>query len=1164
MSSTYTVSPKSLHDLGDHPRGRMLEPHLVGAQNNYNQNRPITPVDSNLLSAYSSQVRSSTTSPDANSCTPAESVSYQPSDYSSEFAGDPFFGANFNDVETGTPAFLDELSLNIDYQGLSVARESPAEGNVTRNLGYPISPRKSPSTHTTSSLREDTQAPPKSQVVVATQSLTKSPGLSINPVDSGQSSPQLTPDTNGSGWSRSSTDSPAPVPAAMADQSPRVTVSIYGRDGERPVQGAERHLPSTAESPKTVRGPHSLADDLATELAHGTSSGAPGDAQGFSDPDWTTGPRGLAPGDRPPDDVTSPNQQAARREIDEKNQEIFNWVSRSNDPNGDRNDLPPSDSAALCSESSSTPYANEDNIPEREIPLGDATENRHQPGQSYYRTDGPGGPITEIDFAIMRQLRTWEDAPAIHGIQTDRRQPESSQAAIQRFMQQHYDTASIVSRTATWGTRRRSLPSVMDEQGVLSGNFLKKLTISGNSRRPSIRERAEKLIRLPSIANSRKRKGSSASDLPPEDLQTEEGRRESRDSLASPSRTTSWGRGGNRKPTPSLGNALAEMAKGAAAVGTTHARTSSISATPVTSPKSPFGSFSGTLKVPPVKNTIRRSRSKTELPSKGNAEGLTHPNLVGMLKKQGGPPVALLAKSRPAVDDDEDEDEDDDILDDADVKPDAGRLEDITPDAEGFKQHILRLNPRLASIDGHVNPNNYLVERIVYQQLLRYKHLCTAKIKHLGQVNQRRCPSGAMCIASGGSAIPLDNRGDARGVDPLSARPDSSDGDTSPLDGGISPESFPQGIPMPPTTTLPAEFECQLCFCNKKFHKPSDWTKHVHEDVQPFTCTWDRCKEPKMFKRKADWVRHENEGHRHLEWWTCDVEDCRHTCYRRDNFLQHLVREHKFAEPKIKTKAAIKKAGGGDRTWQRVEQCHVETDRKPQDEPCRFCGKTFPTWKKLTVHLAKHMEHISLPVLKLVAAKELEADTVISPVQDPPPRAFGPPPVPVIKQEPPRFTSPGSTHSSSNASPIAYHDEAPFGYTNMPRAPLQAPYYAPQAQRFAEVPSRHGNGLMMPQVTTGMDPQPHYQHMPVTTGPYGQPVGSYMNLPNQGNFHTQGLEPFPAFDSLGIQDPSGAMAYEGFGDSSLLQQPMERYSNPGSVSPYTHSPHQGHSGYYNQ
>ncbi len=1184
MSSTYTVSPKSLHDLREHPPGRGREPpHLADARNNHSQNHPITPVDSNLLSPYSSQFQSNTTSPDANSYTPAESTStigsiYQPSDFSSEF-DDPFFGANFNDIETGTPAFLDDLALNIDIPQQSVSSPPLAQNNVGEPRVYPISPIKSPATYATTPFDENISPCTNTQAAVVSQSPSSPPRPSVHSIDSGESSPQLTPDTNGGGWSRSSTDSVAPAIPAMACQSPRVTVSVYGRDGERPVQGVGRQLPTTAESPKTVRGTHSFAGDLAGEPAFGVSTNVSKDAPDL----WASGPaasrRGLAPEDRPSVEGPSPNEQAARQQIEEKNKEIFNWVYKSNSSDNDTDNLPPSGNANIYYNPDSAAYSN-DKVPEDGIPSGNTTENRHLPEQAYYRTDGPGGPITEIDFKIMRELRIWGDAPALHAIQTDQSQPETSQAAISRFMRQ-CDNASIVSRAATWGTRRRSLPSVMDEEGVLSGNIFKKLTISGHSghsRRPSL---LSLLGRKPSLSGQRKRKGSNANDLPPEGLSDEGNRRESKDSLAPPSRTSSWGlSGGNKRPTPSLNTALVGMATGAASIGAGHARTTSFSATPITSPKSPFSSFASALSVPPVKNHLRRPRSKTELPKPSNTEGLSHPNLVGMLKKQGGPPVAQLAKSQPAADPDDDDDEDDENLDDADVKPDMGKFEDITPTIEGFKQHVLRLNRGLESVDGQPNSNGYLVDRIAYQMVCRYKQLCTAKVKHLGLVNQRKCPSGAMCIASGGSAMPLDSRGDTRGVDPLSARPDSSDGDTTALDGGITAESFPMGIPMPPAMSLPAEFECQLCFTNKRFNKPSDWTKHVHEDVQPFTCTWDRCKESKMFKRKADWVRHENEGHRHLEWWTCNVEDCRHTCYRRDNFLQHLVREHKFTEPKIKTKAAIKKAGGGDQTWQKVEQCHVETDRKPQDEPCRFCGKNFPTWKKLTVHLAKHMEHISLPVLRMVAAKDLDVDTVISPVQEPPPRNFGPPqpppppPVPVIKQETPSFTGPIGPHSSSHASPLDYHDQATTfgssggGYHNLPpqaQPPLQPSYYSQPTQPFAAEMSPHtGTGLMLPQVTTGMNPQPQYQHIPVTTGPYCPPaVGTYMNLPTQGNFPAQGLEPFPAFDSLGIHDQSG-LAYDNFADSSMQQQqPVEQYNNHGSVSPYRHSPHQGHGGFYN-
>jgi hypothetical protein len=65
-----------------------------------------------------------------------------------------------------------------------------------------------------------------------------------------------------------------------------------------------------------------------------------------------------------------------------------------------------------------------------------------------------------------------------------------------------------------------------------------------------------------------------------------------------------------------------------------------------------------------------------------------------------------------------------------------------------------------------------------------------------------------------------------------------------------------------------------------------------------------------------------------------------------------------------------------------AEQCHHETTSRPQDEPCKFCDKSFSTWKNLTVHLAKHMEHISLPIIRLAEGMSVDADTIISPVEN--------------------------------------------------------------------------------------------------------------------------------------------------------------------------------------
>ncbi|KAJ3577880.1 hypothetical protein NPX13_g2686 [Xylaria arbuscula] len=1102
MSSMYTISPASLHDLSDHSRNYIQPPRHLDSQAKHTHNGPSTP-ESNLLSPYTSHAHSNSASPtlNTNTNTPADTLSttecYQSSDIfpGSDYAEDPFLGANFDDVP----------------EDWFVAIQAPENGS--RQTVFPLSPDPTPAIPSHQTFQPEKEPTVNRQDSDLSKDYSTQEEPSID--ESSQSDPQLTPDTNRGSWS--SNDSPAQAALAMAT-SPRVTVSIWGKEDDAPIQGIERSFTAGGESPCT----HRYLGGYMVEWK----------------PNEGTGHRGLAPGERPPEEVPSLNQQAARRERDEKNREVDAWISQSTgniseDPNVRRLGSDP--------RFSSTPDADGDNIPAREIPLGHTTENRHIDGQTYFIVDGPGGPINETDFDLMRHLRTWGDAPAIHAIQSDDRkryQPETSQAAIERFYRQCQDNASIVSKAATWGTRRRSLPSVIDVEGVTSGNFLKKLSISGHSRRPSILQRVTSMSRKASVGGIRKRKGSNASELPNEELGDPVDRRESKDSLAPPSRTSSWGLGGigNKKPTPSLNTALVGMATSVAVIGTQHARSGSISATPIASPKSPFGS----LGVP----SLRRPRSKTELPKTSSAE-LSHPNLVGMLRKQGGPPVAQLARGQPQPDQEDDEDDDDDGMDEMDLKVAQRTTRSIEATLNGFKAHILDINPSLATTDGIDNPNSYLVDRIAYQMHNRYKQLLTAKQKHMNQVNQRNCPSGNFCRSLGGTIRYWDGRGGDRGVDPLSARAISSDEEATPLEGGINAESFPQGITPPPATSLPAEFECPLCFSIKKFQKPSDWTKHVHEDVQPFTCTWDRCRDPKMFKRKADWVRHENEGHRHLEWWTCDVDDCRHICYRRDNFLQHLVREHKFTEPKVKTKAAIKKAGGADHTWQKVEQCHEETTKKPTEEPCRFCGKTFPTWKKLTVHLAKHMEQISLPVVELVMKKELDTDTLISPIQDPPPRHFGipPPSTPSIKPDP-QDISPHVPQISTNA--VNYSNATPLGFTPISQAHMGSTYYAqPQT-------GQPYHDMVQAQYST----QNQYHGLPVTTSTFGQPGTTYAM--NMGPSDT---EPFPAFDSLGIQDPTGSMNYQNLGNPVL--QSVEQYgSNHGSVSPYSHSPHPGHNGQF--
>lgn len=789
------------------------------------------------LSPYS-HIPSNSASPTLNNeSTPADSLSafgeqYQPSELSDH--PDPFFGVDFDDLneDESAPGFLNNQT--IPFEGAIVQSEpshpensSPGPGKDAPNpYTYPLSPDPTnPSIHTTSpggnheSSAAVSQTPPESLVQPHSKTQRSVPSDSTL-------SQRVNHSNSGTDITQSSEDGMASTTAPMPSPSPRVTVSMWGRDKDHIDGGLGEDMCSPTD---TRTAGISTDDNYVSASYQRPSTSRAGQAA------WLPGiqapRRGWAPEERPIGDSVSINELKLQRETAERHHAVSNWMATT------EGGVDPETTFSAPNES---PAADDG------IPLGGNTENKPLSGQIYYTEHS--GTLEEGDRKLMREHRVWADPPMMYRITKrgeERTQPETSADAMARYDQMFQETSSVLSRSATWGTRRRSLPSIADIEGVTSGSFLKKLSIS-RERKPSILfKELRGLVRRPSASQLLKRSRGTGEDDGSGEAESQ-GRRESRDTLAPPRRTSSWTK---KQQMPSLNTALVSMATGAAAIGTTHARTGSISNT--TSPKSPFNLQ--------VKNSfMRRPRSKSEL-SKGatNIED-SHSSLVEMWKKSGGPPVAQLARgtSLPDRDDDED-DEDDDFNEEVEIRTSSTNLiDDITPTLTGFRQQVLKTNPRLAE------RNTYLVDRIAHQQLVRYKLLLNNKLKHLQQIGSRSCPSGHMCIAMGGSAVPMDSKGEARALDPLSTTYEASDEDTMPLEGAINPESFPADIPMPPTTSLPAEFECQLCYQTKRFTKPSDWTKHVHEDVQPFTCTWDRCRDPKIFKRKADWVRHENEGHR--------------------------------------------------------------------------------------------------------------------------------------------------------------------------------------------------------------------------------------------------------------------------------------------------------------
>ncbi|RCI15664.1 hypothetical protein L249_3526 [Ophiocordyceps polyrhachis-furcata BCC 54312] len=1053
--------------------------------------------------------------------------------------GDPFFGAEFSHTRPGSPSLLDEHLAN------KIMKTEKPQTTVIDGLSCPMTPG---SPHNVSSPRSERRvtlmrfgACPLPDSVSPEQLQT--PAHTVSAVDQAD----WTPDSTVS--NRTCDDSLAPAALTLTPLSPRVTVSVWDNDGS--VEDAV--AATAAETADNCRfGGILVPGDLISPTpSSGFVLGTPV-PQALQQDGLATPRVGLDPESRPVDEVPSINDAAAERKVQDRNREVDDWLAQY-----------PADPFSVPDETSVEAIPTVEDLPgqghDDGIPLGDQTENRFITGQTYYNeAGGGGGMLSQVDREIIASDAKWEDAPMLPHIITGSccaSQPQTSQAAIEKFADMCRDTDSILSRSATWGTRRRSSPSVLDLdlENSRSGSFLKKLGARGRgngekgiSRAGSLLKDLRGLVSRPSTNSLRKRSRSRSRELagdggsPPAGGE-QQSASPSRLSPLSPSPT--W-RGRKQKPTPSINTALASVAHSMVNISTPLPHSASLCLTPpIPSPRTGRASTFG------VRASFGRSRSRSDMPRAQlpPARAESHTSLGDLWRRSTGPLLTPLIKTShfgvgADDEDDEDEDEDEDMYGDGQaIHPNF--IDSIPPTVEGFQQHILALNPGLGERHG------YLVERIAQQQVGRYKNLLNARIKHLGLGTG--CPNGSQCAIVVGSPSPSVDMMPGGGEEGAAAA-------AAAVEGFIGPESFPRDIPMPPTQQLPAEFECRLCFQRKRFQKPSDWTKHIHEDVQPFTCTWDRCRDPKVFKRKADWVRHENEGHRHLEWWTCDVDDCRHTCYRRDNFLQHLVREHKFPEPKVKTKAAMKRNGGMDPTWQAVEKCHVETSARPQDEPCRFCGKLLPSWKKLTVHLAKHMEHISLSVLRLAAArsKELTADSVISPVLDP---AARPPPMMMMmtaaataQQPQPPFT-PGhnvATFHSPSDQPRS------FGYPAVAaeEKPTSASLYDQQSYDVpcGIMPTLQGSPPALYRTSPPGEPEsyPQQQQLNVMSTPRGaERLMSYepMMYPGrtvEGQF--SGSDPLPSsFSSPMMKTPGGWDTPQtgGFSDSCRLTSPSFFFQN---------------------
>ncbi len=831
----------------------------------------------------------------------------------------------------------------------------------------------------------------------------------------------------------------APAPSGGSPNqrpiSPSVVVTSHTR-GDSPARPNFPRARSTSKRGRESNLHHSY-DDKHSSASHSPrlspidntiSRLMPPDPFETDGHDHTQERYGVDPDQRGTEQVATVNEVAEQRQLHKKNAEVEDWLSKSETGSvadefdyqsrrRGRRDRPRAHSTGIRVDTVGLPVYSDRNIPGPGILIDEDSQDEYSEDDSAILTgsemsaviaDSPpvseeklkDGDISQSYFPPLEdddvppeqrepltkqffRKSPWQD-PVRGPVRNDtRNQPPSSNSAATRFNQEaaKWETAS---RAATWGTRRRLSES--EVSAIVDGSRVRHLSLAkrGRERGNTLLNKARGLIPRRSNSNIKKGNESPTKSKGP-DLQAPS-RQNTGGSMKPVSRISSFGKPKVPK-SPPLDTSGAFRAKtgNLAAVGQDTTSTVDPSFPKSEGLRSPF-------------QILRKVRSKSDV---GKSPSKAAPGLGELFTMHGGPPMPTLASpaqthqmiishatsEHRAMDDEDDED---DLIDDVGIKMDFKiRAENIIPNYEGFKVHARQLNPRLEP---------YLIDRVGQEQVRRYKKLIDNKIKHIKAVQvARKCVSGKHCFGLGGEATLLPPRVSAKDPDATCAQfqvtnPTNEDiDDTAFEEGVVTPALFPLGIPLPPVKRLPAEFECTLCFRVKKFQKPSDWTKHVHEDIQPFSCTFPNCNEPKSFKRKADWVRHENERHRRLEYWKCNVSECSHICYRKDNFVQHLVREHKKTEPKVKSRGSGSSKNnpqGGNswhpeenEVWRLVDSCRFETSNKPRDEPCRFCGNVCSSWKKLSVHMGKHMEQIAMPVLELINLKEVAPDTVISPIE---------------------------------------------------------------------------------------------------------------------------------------------------------------------------------------
>lgn len=301
---------------------------------------------------------------------------------------------------------------------------------------------------------------------------------------------------------------------------------------------------------------------------------------------------------------------------------------------------------------------------------------------------------------------------------------------------------------------------------------------------------------------------------------------------------------------------------------------------------------------------------------------------------------------------------------------------ELTVEALGF--NLLQLYPQIL-------PN--LLHRIARMQSERYKKLIYLKARHIWRLNKHKnCEAGSLCTNLSENTEILISKINGHGQ--ITTLIKNYVGLMA-----LSEEAATlQNMPSWQVEGCHLYLECPLCFEVVCTGDSSEWIDHIYGNICDLVCSFADWDQIHSFVSMADWAFHEYTKHRGSPKWTCNYSQCVYSTFRKANFVQHLVKQHRLVEPNYRERVSRPHAsddgelafvGSDDESQGLDEICRITEECYNDNcytapEPCKFCYELCIGRSDYAAHYTSHIKEIGLSFLKILTEAERDVKHVMN------------------------------------------------------------------------------------------------------------------------------------------------------------------------------------------